>query len=66
MNCKGVYKMLKKHEIIDRIINTGVVAVVRAENLEEAKRVSNACIYYKVLQSLHQIREKQYILLQLK
>lgn len=36
--------MLKKHEIIDRIINTGVVAVVRAENLEEAKRVSNACI----------------------
>ncbi|MGL6169278.1 MAG: bifunctional 2-keto-4-hydroxyglutarate aldolase/2-keto-3-deoxy-6-phosphogluconate aldolase, partial [Fusobacteriaceae bacterium] len=36
--------MLKKYEIIDKIIKTGVVAVVRAENLEEAKRISNACI----------------------
>ncbi|WP_297598450.1 bifunctional 2-keto-4-hydroxyglutarate aldolase/2-keto-3-deoxy-6-phosphogluconate aldolase [uncultured Cetobacterium sp.] len=36
--------MLKKHKIIDSILETGVVAVVRAENLEEAKRISNACI----------------------
>lgn len=36
--------MLKKHKIIDSILKTGVVAVVRAENLDEAKRISNACI----------------------
>lgn len=36
--------MLNKHKIITNIINTGIVAVVRAENLEEAKRISNACI----------------------
>ncbi|MGL6115767.1 MAG: bifunctional 2-keto-4-hydroxyglutarate aldolase/2-keto-3-deoxy-6-phosphogluconate aldolase [Cetobacterium sp.] len=36
--------MLKKYEIVERIIKTGVVAVVRAENLQEAKRISNACI----------------------
>lgn len=36
--------MLKKHEIIDKIINLGVVAVIRGENIEEAKRVSKACL----------------------
>ncbi|WP_426709693.1 bifunctional 2-keto-4-hydroxyglutarate aldolase/2-keto-3-deoxy-6-phosphogluconate aldolase [Cetobacterium sp. SF1] len=36
--------MLRKYEIVERIIKTGVVAVVRAENLQEAKRISNACI----------------------
>ena len=36
--------MLKKHYIIDRIINKGIVAVVRGESVEEAKRVAKACI----------------------
>lgn len=36
--------MLKKHKIIDKIINLGVVAVIRGENIEEAKRVSKACL----------------------
>lgn len=36
--------MLKKSETIERIINTGIVAVVRAESIEEAVRISSACI----------------------
>lgn len=36
--------MLKKHEIIDKIIELGVVAVIRGESIEEAKRVSKACL----------------------
>lgn len=36
--------MLKKAETLKKIVETGVVAVVRAENLEEALRISKACI----------------------
>ncbi len=36
--------MLKKSETIERIINTGIVAVVRAESIDEAVRISSACI----------------------
>lgn len=36
--------MLKKSETLERIINTGIVAVVRAENIVEAVRISSACI----------------------
>ncbi len=36
--------MLKKSETLERIINTGIVAVVRAENIAEAVRISSACI----------------------
>ena len=36
--------MLKKSETLDRIINTGIVAVVRAESIAEAVRISSACI----------------------
>lgn len=36
--------MLNKHKIINSLIETGIVAVVRAKNLEEAKRISRACI----------------------
>lgn len=36
--------MLKKSETLERIINTGIVAVVRAESIEEAVRISSACI----------------------
>ena len=36
--------MLKKSETLERIINTGIVAVVRAENVAEAVRISSACI----------------------
>ena len=36
--------MLKKSETLERIINTGIVAVVRAESIAEAVRISSACI----------------------
>lgn len=36
--------MLKKYEVVNRIIEKGVVAVIRANNIEEAKRVAKACI----------------------
>ncbi|ASS89884.1 bifunctional 2-keto-4-hydroxyglutarate aldolase/2-keto-3-deoxy-6-phosphogluconate aldolase [Aeribacillus pallidus] len=36
--------MIKKIETLRKIIDLGVVAVVRAEQEEEAKRISNACI----------------------
>lgn len=36
--------MLKKSETLERIINTGIVAVVRAESIQEAVRISSACI----------------------
>ena len=35
---------MKKIETLRRIAETGVVAVVRAENLEEALRISKACV----------------------
>lgn len=36
--------MLNKHKIINDILEVGVVAVVRAESIAEAKRISAACI----------------------
>ena len=36
--------MLKKHETVNRIIETGIVAVVRSESIEEGIRISKACI----------------------
>ncbi|NME35532.1 MULTISPECIES: bifunctional 2-keto-4-hydroxyglutarate aldolase/2-keto-3-deoxy-6-phosphogluconate aldolase [Fusobacterium] len=36
--------MLKKHETIEKIINTGIVAVVRSESIEEGIRISKACV----------------------
>ena len=36
--------MIKKYEILKKIIDTGVVAVVRAETIAEAVRISKACI----------------------
>lgn len=36
--------MLKKHETITKILEVGVVAVVRAENEDQAKRIAAACI----------------------
>ncbi|MGL6065391.1 MAG: bifunctional 2-keto-4-hydroxyglutarate aldolase/2-keto-3-deoxy-6-phosphogluconate aldolase [Fusobacteriaceae bacterium] len=36
--------MIKKSETLKRIVDTGVVAVVRAESLEEALRISKACV----------------------
>jgi 2-dehydro-3-deoxyphosphogluconate aldolase / (4S)-4-hydroxy-2-oxoglutarate aldolase len=33
-----------KHEILKRIIEVGVVAVVRAETKDQAIEISNACI----------------------
>lgn len=36
--------MLKKHRTIQRITDVGVVAVVRAENEDQAKRIADACI----------------------
>lgn len=36
--------MSKKSKIIEKIINLGIVAVVRAPNIEEAIRISGACI----------------------
>jgi 2-dehydro-3-deoxyphosphogluconate aldolase / (4S)-4-hydroxy-2-oxoglutarate aldolase len=36
--------MIKKIEILNRIIESGVVAVIRAENKDEAEKISNACI----------------------
>ncbi|MBW4827982.1 MAG: bifunctional 2-keto-4-hydroxyglutarate aldolase/2-keto-3-deoxy-6-phosphogluconate aldolase [Clostridiaceae bacterium] len=35
---------MKKHDIIKRIENTGIVAVVRAENDEHAKDIAYACM----------------------
>ncbi|MBE0700596.1 MAG: bifunctional 2-keto-4-hydroxyglutarate aldolase/2-keto-3-deoxy-6-phosphogluconate aldolase [Acholeplasmataceae bacterium] len=35
---------MKKHEVIKRIMDVGVVAVVRASNSEEAISISKACI----------------------
>ena len=35
---------MKKIETLRKIVETGVVAVVRAENLEEALRISKACV----------------------
>lgn len=36
--------MLKKHETINKIIETGIVAVIRGENINEGIRISKACI----------------------
>ncbi len=36
--------MLKKSETLEKLIDTGIVAVVRAENIKEAVRISSACI----------------------
>lgn len=36
--------ILAKHKIINELIKLGIVAVVRGETIEEAKRVSKACI----------------------
>ena len=36
--------ILSKHKIINELIKLGIVAVVRGETIEEAKRVSKACI----------------------
>lgn len=35
--------MLKKSKILEKIIDIGIVAVVRAENIEEGIRISKAC-----------------------
>jgi len=35
---------MKRHEIIKRIEDTGIVAVVRAENTEKAMNISKACM----------------------
>lgn len=36
--------MLKKYQTVQRIIDVGVVAVVRAENEEQAQKIAAACI----------------------
>lgn len=36
--------LLKKHQTIEKIINTGIVAVVRSESIEEGVRISKACV----------------------
>lgn len=36
--------MLKKHETINKIIDTGIVAVIRGESIEEGIRISKACV----------------------
>lgn len=36
--------MLNKSKTLEKIVNTGVVAVIRAKNIEEAIRISNSCI----------------------
>lgn len=36
--------MLDKEQIITRITDSGIVAVVRAENSEQAKRIADACL----------------------
>lgn len=36
--------MLKKSETLEKLIDTGIVAVVRAKNIKEAVRISSACI----------------------
>ena len=35
---------MRKHEVLQRIENVGVVAVVRAENSEQAKKIALACM----------------------
>lgn len=36
--------MLKKHQVISKITDSGLVAVVRAENTEQAKRITEAAL----------------------
>jgi len=36
--------MMKKEEVLKRINDIGLVAVVRAKNAEEAKKITKACI----------------------
>ncbi len=36
--------ILKKQVILQRLINTGIVAVVRADNKEQARHIADACI----------------------
>ncbi|EOC99892.1 bifunctional 4-hydroxy-2-oxoglutarate aldolase/2-dehydro-3-deoxy-phosphogluconate aldolase [Caldisalinibacter kiritimatiensis] len=36
--------MIKKYEILKRIVDIGIIAVVRAENSEKAEMVAKACI----------------------
>lgn len=36
--------MLNKYNILNKLIETGIVAVIRANDLNEAKRISTACI----------------------
>src|SRR3712207_9092926 len=36
--------MIKKIEVLEKIIKVGVVAVVRAESVEQALRISEACV----------------------
>lgn len=35
---------MSKMDVLNRLINCGVVAVVRAENEEQAKKIAEACI----------------------
>lgn len=35
---------MKKYKILKRIENTGIIAVVRADNIKEAKRIAYACM----------------------
>jgi 2-dehydro-3-deoxyphosphogluconate aldolase/(4S)-4-hydroxy-2-oxoglutarate aldolase len=36
--------MIKKQQIITKICDSGIVAVVRAESADEAKRITEACM----------------------
>lgn len=36
--------MLKKHMVVKQMTDTGVVAVVRAKNADQAKRITEACL----------------------
>lgn len=36
--------MIKKYEILNKILNVGIIAVIRGESIKEGKRISEACL----------------------
>jgi len=41
---KGVQSLLSKYAVLQKIVDSGLVAVIRAESTEQAKKIADACV----------------------
>ncbi len=44
IGCEEERQVLTKYSVLQKIVDTGLVAVVRAESTDQAKRIADACI----------------------